>query len=57
MSPSLAARNNQAAGTGRGLGVYAALAYAFLHLPLVTLIVFSFNASRFTLWEIGRAHV
>ena len=23
----------------------------FLHLPLATLVVFSFNASRFTLWE------
>ncbi len=51
MSPSLAAKSNQTARTGTGLGVYAALAYAFLHLPLVTLIVFSFNASRFTLWE------
>jgi len=35
----------------RGLAIYAAAAYAFLHLPLATLIVFSFNASRFTLWE------
>jgi spermidine/putrescine transport system permease protein len=35
----------------RGLAIYAALAYAFLHIPLATLIVFSFNASRFTLWE------
>jgi spermidine/putrescine transport system permease protein len=35
----------------RGLAIYAALAYAFLHIPLVTLVVFSFNASRFTLWE------
>jgi len=35
----------------RGLGLYAALAYAFLHLPLATLIIFSFNASRFTIWE------
>ncbi len=35
----------------RGLAIYAALAYAFLHVPLVTLVVFSFNASRFTLWE------
>jgi spermidine/putrescine transport system permease protein len=25
--------------------------YAFLHLPLVTLALFSFNSSRFTLWE------
>ena len=35
----------------RGLGIYAAFAYAFLHVPLATLVVFSFNASRFTLWE------
>jgi spermidine/putrescine transport system permease protein len=35
----------------RGLAIYAAAVYAFLHLPLATLIVFSFNASRFTLWE------
>jgi len=35
----------------RGLAIYAAAAYAFLHIPLATLVVFSFNASRFTLWE------
>ena len=35
----------------RGLAIHAAAAYAFLHLPLATLVVFSFNASRFTLWE------
>lgn len=35
----------------RGLAIYAAAAYIFLHLPLATLILFSFNASRFTLWE------
>jgi len=35
----------------RSLAIYAALIYAFLHLPLLTLIGFSFNASRFTLWE------
>jgi spermidine/putrescine transport system permease protein len=35
----------------RGLAIYAAVAYIFLHLPLATLILFSFNASRFTLWE------
>jgi spermidine/putrescine transport system permease protein len=35
----------------RGLAIYAAGAYLFLHLPLATLVVFSFNASRFTLWE------
>jgi len=35
----------------RGLGLYAAALYAFLHLPLVILAVFSFNSSRFTVWE------
>jgi spermidine/putrescine transport system permease protein len=35
----------------RGLAIYAAAIYAFLHLPLITLAVFSFNASRFTVWE------
>ena len=35
----------------RALGIYAAAIFAFLHVPLVTLAVFSFNASRFTVWE------
>jgi spermidine/putrescine transport system permease protein len=35
----------------RWLAVYAAAFYAFLHLPLLTLAVFSFNSSRFTVWE------
>lgn len=35
----------------RALAVYATAAYAFLHAPLLVLIVFSFNASRFTVWE------
>ena len=35
----------------RALGIYAALALAFLHAPLLILILFSFNASRFTVWE------
>lgn len=35
----------------RWLAVYAALFYAFLHLPLLTLALFSFNSSRFTVWE------
>jgi len=35
----------------RGLAIYAAAAYLFLHLPLATLVLFSFNPSRFTLWE------
>lgn len=33
------------------LPLYAVGAYAFLHVPLVVLAVFSFNASRFTRWE------
>lgn len=35
----------------RGLALYAALVLAFLHVPLLILIAFSFNASRFTVWE------
>ena len=35
----------------RGLAVYAVGAYAFLHVPLLILAVFSFNASKFTVWE------
>jgi len=35
----------------RALPVYAVLAYAFLHVPLLVLGVFSFNASRFTVWQ------
>jgi len=35
----------------KALGLYAAGLYAFLHLPLLILGAFSFNASRFTVWE------
>lgn len=35
----------------RWLGVYIIGFFAFLHLPLLTLAVFSFNSSRFTVWE------
>jgi spermidine/putrescine transport system permease protein len=35
----------------RWLGLYAAGAYAFLHLPLLVLAVFSFNSSRYTVWQ------
>ena len=35
----------------RALGIYSAAALAFLHAPLLVLIAFSFNASRFTVWE------
>jgi spermidine/putrescine transport system permease protein len=35
----------------RGLAWYSVLAYAFLHVPLLILAVFSFNASRFTVWQ------
>ena len=35
----------------RPLAAYAVAAYLFLHAPLFVLVVFSFNSSRFTLWE------
>ncbi|MBV8843288.1 MAG: ABC transporter permease [Bryobacterales bacterium] len=35
----------------RGLALYALGAYAFLHVPLLILAIFSFNASRFTVWQ------
>jgi spermidine/putrescine transport system permease protein len=35
----------------KSLGIYAAAAFAFLYLPLVVLVVFSFNKSKFTVWE------
>lgn len=36
---------------GRAIAAYAACAYAFLHLPLLILAIFSVNASRFTVWQ------
>ncbi len=35
----------------RWLAAYAVAFFAFLHLPVLTLAVFSFNSSRFTVWE------
>lgn len=35
----------------RWLAIYAVAFLAFLHLPLLTLSAFSFNSSRFTVWE------
>jgi len=35
----------------RLLSLYAAGVYAFLHIPLAILVLFSFNSSRFTVWE------
>jgi spermidine/putrescine transport system permease protein len=35
----------------RWLSIYAAAFFVFLHLPLLTLAAFSFNSSRFTVWE------
>jgi spermidine/putrescine transport system permease protein len=35
----------------RALGLYAASAFAFLHLPLAVLALFSFNRSRASVWE------
>ncbi len=37
--------------TSRWLAAYAVAIYAFLHLPLFVLGIFSFNSSRFTKWE------
>ena len=39
------------ATSARLLPLYAIAAYAFLHLPLAVLAIFSFNSSRFTVWE------
>jgi spermidine/putrescine transport system permease protein len=36
---------------GAALAIYALVAYLFLHLPLLILAAFSFNASRFTVWQ------
>jgi spermidine/putrescine transport system permease protein len=36
---------------GLPLALYAIAAYVFLHLPLLVLAAFSFNASRFTVWQ------
>jgi len=33
------------------LALYAVAAYAFLHVPLLVLAVFSFNSSKFTVWQ------
>ncbi len=33
------------------LAIYAVGAFLFLHLPLLILSIFSFNSSRFTVWE------
>jgi len=35
----------------RGLAVYAVFAYAFLHVHLLILAIFSFNSSKFAVWE------
>jgi spermidine/putrescine transport system permease protein len=35
----------------RGLAAYAVAAYLFLHVPLLILAVFSFNASKLTVWS------
>jgi spermidine/putrescine transport system permease protein len=34
----------------RMLSAYAALAYLFLHVPLLVLVAFSFNSSKYTVW-------
>jgi spermidine/putrescine transport system permease protein len=35
----------------RLLPAYAVFAYLFLHVPLLVLVAFSFNASKFTVWQ------
>lgn len=35
----------------RGLAFYALLAYIFLHFPLFILAIFSFNASKYSVWQ------
>ena len=35
----------------RLLPLYATAAFAFLHLPLLVLAVFSINSSRFAIWQ------
>lgn len=35
---------------GAGMGFYAVSVYAFLHLPMLVLAIFSFNASRYSVW-------
>ena len=35
----------------RALGLYAVAIYAFLHVPLLVLAVFSFNSTKFTVWR------
>jgi spermidine/putrescine transport system permease protein len=35
----------------RWLAAYAVAFFGFLHLPLITLAAFSFNSSRFTVWQ------
>jgi spermidine/putrescine transport system permease protein len=37
--------------TTRLLGLYAAAIYTFLHVPMLVLVAFSLNSSRFTAWE------
>jgi len=48
MSLDTAGKSARATGA---LGIYAGFVLAFLHAPLLILIAFSFNASRFTVWE------
>jgi len=35
----------------RAFAVYAAGVYLFLHIPLLILAIFSFNASKYTIWQ------
>ena len=48
MSPWRPWRRRETTGTNRWLAAYVALVLLFLHLPLLILMAFSFNASRFS---------
>ena len=37
--------------SNRALGLYAIAVYAFLHVPLLVLAVFSFNSTKYTVWR------
>jgi len=47
----LAAKERELTRMPSLLGAYATGAYLFLHLPLLILAVFSFNSSKFTVWQ------
>ena len=36
---------------GKGLAAYSAAVFLFLYVPLILLVLFSFNSSRFSVWQ------